>query len=127
MKYFFTLLFCLFSVALLSSEEMSFEEKIHNAVTLEEKEEHYLEYVCHLSQLNTLKCDSIISRRSEYIEKLSPLGQIRLLANYFNNVRLGGSLAKLDIWTFELSPLDQLLATGMLKCIRSEKISQEFS
>lgn len=125
MKLLFPFILFLFPFSLLAENELSFVQKIENAQTAEEKEEHYLEWVTHLSQSSNVSCDSVIKNRLDYITELSDNGKITLIITHFNNSRLGGSSIIPDITKYQLNKTDLLLVKGMIKCFTKEPISRE--
>ncbi|RYM35463.1 tetratricopeptide repeat protein [Brumimicrobium glaciale] len=125
MKLILSFLMVLVSFSVYSENEINYVQKIENSASNEEKEKHYLEWVRHLSQINTLACDSVINKRNKYISSLSDNGKIALLITYFNNSRLSGSLRSPDFSKYQLNKADLLLVKGMLKCAKKESISKE--
>ncbi len=115
----------LISFPLFAVNEINYVEKIEGAKTAEEREKYYLDWVTFLSQSNTLKCDSVISERQNYISKLSDDGKIALIILHFNNSRLGGVGITPDVSKYQLNKADMVLVNALVKCHQNIPITKK--
>lgn len=112
------------SFTLLGVNDTTFVNKIGRSGTQKEKESVFLEWVDHLSQNNTIYCNTIIRGRGKYINTISENGKLSLLLLNIINTQLGGSNTFSNFGNYYLNKEDSLLSSHFIACLGREQISK---